>query len=441
MGEFLHSVYWVAIVLGVMILIHEFGHYAAAKFFGVRVDVFSIGFGTRLIGFRRGETDYRISVLPLGGYVKMAGENFMEQRTGDPREFLSHPRWHRFVIAFAGPAMNLLLAVAILTGVFMAHYEYPVLLENPVTVGWVAPDSPAAKAGLQAGDRLVRIENTQNPSWRDAELKIAMSPGQPLSLAVQRGTEFFNAKLVPITVGRDEIGEAGLVPAQRLEVTQIEPSMPAEKAGIKLGDEIVSINGTALYSVPDLSQHLQGLKGQTAEFQIRRNGQMLTLPIAAIEKEIEGDMAWRIGVQSNPIRVTQLPFATALVKSVEWNRRMSLFVFDLLQKLVQRKVSMKQMSGPIGIAKAAGEAARQPGWITLLMLTSTISLQLGLMNLLPIPILDGGIIMFLLLEGLIRRDISIQVKERLYQAAFVFLVLFAVIVIYNDIAKLIPGLG
>src|SRR5438132_13089954 len=145
----LHTIFVMGIVLGFMILIHEFGHYAAAKFFGVRVEVFSIGFGKRLLGFRRGDTDYRISLLPLGGYVKMSGENFMDNRTGDPREFLSHPRWHRFVIAIAGPAMNIVLAIGLLTGVYMVHYETPVFLDKPAVISWIKQDSPAAKAGLQ----------------------------------------------------------------------------------------------------------------------------------------------------------------------------------------------------------------------------------------------------------------------------------------------------
>src|SRR5256885_16440780 len=144
MEHFFISVLAMAAVLGFMILVHEFGHYAAAKYFGVRVEVFSIGFGTRLLGFRKGETDYRISAIPLGGYVKMSGENPMDERTGDPGEFLSHPRWQRFVIALAGPTMNILLAVALLTGVYMVHYERAIYADKPAVVGWVLPGSPAA---------------------------------------------------------------------------------------------------------------------------------------------------------------------------------------------------------------------------------------------------------------------------------------------------------
>src|SRR5881392_4193277 len=160
MSEFLSSIsfLYVVPVLGFMILIHEFGHYAVAKMLGVRVEVFSIGFGKRLVGFTRGETDYRIAAIPLGGYVKMSGENPMDQRTGDPREFMSHPRWHRFLIAIAGPCMNILFAIFLLTCVYLVHYEYPVYMDQAAVVGYVEPGSPAAKAGVQRGDRIVQID-------------------------------------------------------------------------------------------------------------------------------------------------------------------------------------------------------------------------------------------------------------------------------------------
>ena len=152
MSDFFIAVLAVGVILGFMILIHEFGHYAVAKLLGVRVEVFSIGFGKRLIGFRKGETDYRIAAIPLGGYVKMSGENPMDQRTDDPAEFMNHPRWHRFLIAIAGPAMNIALSIALLTGVYMFHYEYPAAYDASTTIGWVLKDSAAAKAGIQAGE-------------------------------------------------------------------------------------------------------------------------------------------------------------------------------------------------------------------------------------------------------------------------------------------------
>src|SRR3981189_681704 len=178
----LHTIFVMGIVLGFMSLIHEFGHYAPAKYFGVRVEVFSIGFGKRLLGFRKGDTDYRISAIPLGGYVKMSGENPMDERTGDPAEFMSHSRWHRFLIAIAGPSMNILLAIFLLTVVYMGHYEYPALLDEPTVIGWVIKNTPAEKADLHIGDRIVRIDGIDNPNWEQVDTKEALSAGQPIDV-------------------------------------------------------------------------------------------------------------------------------------------------------------------------------------------------------------------------------------------------------------------
>src|SRR6201984_552126 len=171
MSDFLTLLVAVVAVLGFMILIHEFGHFAVAKWLGVRVEQFGIGFGKRLIGFRRGETDYRINAIPLGGYVKMSGENPMDQRSDDPREFMNHSRWHRFLIAIAGPTMNILLAIFLLTTVYMVHYEYPVFLDQPAVIAGVKLDSPARRAGLQAGDRIAKIDGIENPTWEQVQPK------------------------------------------------------------------------------------------------------------------------------------------------------------------------------------------------------------------------------------------------------------------------------
>src|SRR6202043_1623588 len=193
----LHTIFVIGIVLGFMILIHEFGHYAAAKYFGVRVEVFSIGFGKRLLGFTKNGPDYRIAAIPLGGYVKMSGENPMDDRTGDPREFMSHSRWHRFLIAIAGPTMNILLAIVLLTVVYMVHYEYPAVYDDAPIIGWVLKDTAAARAGFQIGDRITRIDDVQNPTWQQVELKEALSPGQPLDVTVDRNGKTLEKTVVP----------------------------------------------------------------------------------------------------------------------------------------------------------------------------------------------------------------------------------------------------
>lgn len=427
-----------------MILIHEFGHYAVAKLLGVRVEQFAIGFGKRLFGFRKGETDYRINAIPLGGYVKMSGENPMDQRTDDPGEFMNHSRWHRFLIAIAGPTMNILLAVVLLTVVYMVHYEYPIYLDKAAVVQGVRKDSPAQQAGIQAGDRIIKIDGVENPTWEQVQPKVWLSPNQALDVTIQRGNQVLQKTLTPKAVTSSEVGSVGWFPEEPVVVGRVDPNLPAAKAGIKEDDRIVSLNGKPVPSIESMIEALQQTKNQPVDLQVERSGQTLDFKLTPVLSQTEDpkEQRYRLGfVNKGVTKVSQLPFAQALSLSLEQNKKYSFMILELAKKMVQRKISMRAISGPIGIAQDAGYAAQQKGWTPLMELTAGISLNLGIFNLLPIPILDGGVILFLLIEGLMRRDISMNIKERVYQAAFVFLVLFAVMVIYNDLMKTIPGLA
>jgi regulator of sigma E protease len=443
MSDFLISVAAVAVVLGFMILIHEFGHYAVAKLLGVRVEVFSIGFGKRLLGFRKGDTDYRISAIPLGGYVKMSGENPMDERTGDPAEFMSHSRWHRFLIAIAGPTMNILLAIVLLTTVYMVHYEYPVFLDKPAVIEGIKKDSAAAQAGLQPGDRIVKVDNIDNPTWEQLQPRVWLSPNQPLTVSIQRGNQVFQKTIVPQSVTSSEVGSAGWYPEEPVIVGHIEAGTPASKSGLMEDDRIVAMNGTPLVSIESMIERLQQTKTEPVDLTVLRGNQTLNFHMQPVLSKTEDpkEQRYRLGfLNKSETKVTTLPFGQALSLSLEQNKKYSLLILELAKKIAQRKVSLRAVSGPIGIAQDAGYAAQQKGWTPLMELTAGISLNLGIFNLLPIPILDGGVILFLLIEGLMRRDVSLRIKERVYQAAFVFLVLFAVMVIYNDLMKTLPGL-
>src|ERR1700758_1931923 len=438
MSDFLTSVVAVIGVLGFMILIHEFGHYAVAKLLGVRVEQFAIGFGKRLIGFRRGETDYRINAIPLGGYVKMSGENPMDHRTDDPREFMNHSRWHRFLIAIAGPAMNILLAIVLLTTVYMVHYEYPAVYDQAPVIGWVLKDTAAAKAGFEVGDKITRVDGIENPTWEQVELKEALSPGQPLDVQVERGGKILDKTVVPEPTGLDQIGYAGWAPkSSTVTITDLVSGMPAEKAGLKEGDQILTMDGRPVPALAEMVESLKVSKDKPITLTVMRAGEQKTFTV----QPVFTDKSYRIGIGSMEMKVKTLPFAEALNLSLHENRQNALLILELVKKMAQRKISMKSIEGPIRIGQAAGEAARRKGWTPLMSLTAAISLNLGIFNLLPIPILDGGVILFLAIEGVMRREINVRVKERIYQTAFVFLLLFAAVVIYNDIMKTIPGLA
>lgn len=430
------------LVLGTLVVVHEFGHYAAAKFFGVRVEVFSVGFGKRLFGFRRGDTDYRLSLLPLGGYVKMAGENPMEASTGDPAEFMAHPRWQRFIIAVAGPAMNIILAIVLLTGLYMVRYQRPYFMEQPAVIGRVLENSPAEKAGVKAGDRIVQIDGVANPLWEQAMIREMMAGGHQLELTVQRGDQRIPITLTPDAVGKDKRGVAGWEAPLYVEV---QPDAPAAQAGIKSGDQIAAVNGKTLghplsgeAATQELLSLLQSGKEKPVDIKVFRGGEELSFAVTPRLIEISGDTRYRVGL-GTLWRVEKLSFPDAFRASLERNKEFATLIVVMVKKLVQQKVSIKQISGPLGIGQAAGEAFRQDGWLPLVLLTALISINLGIFNLFPIPILDGGMILMLAIEGLMRRDIKREIKERVYQAAFVFLILFAVVVIYNDIAKTAVG--
>jgi regulator of sigma E protease len=271
-----------------------------------------------------------------------------------------------------------------------------------------------------------------------------LSANQPLDITVQRGNQTFQKTLVPEPVTTSEVGSAGWEPNQAIVVADLEAGMPAEKAGIKDGDEIVALDGKPVPAIDALIESLQQTKDKPVDVEVLRDGQKLDFPLKPVladDSEDRTERRYRIGFQgTTQMKVGNLSFVPALRRSLDDNKKLSLMILELVQKLVQRKVSLRTVEGPIGIGRAAGQAASEKGWTPLLELTAAISLNLGIFNLLPIPILDGGVILLLAVEGLMGRDISLNIKERIYQAAFVFLVLFAVMVIYNDLAKTLPGM-
>lgn len=427
----------VVAVLGFMIFVHELGHFLAAKSFGVRVLTFSLGFGKRLCGFQLGGTDYRVSLLPLGGYVKMAGEDPSEVRPGDADEFLAKPRWQRFIIATLGPAANIAVAIVLLAGLYRFHYPKPAYMEEPARVGSVEAKSPAAQAGILSGDLIVQVGDIPNPSWEDLRMKILTTAGEALPVAVQRDGQTLYMTLTPQGTGPDEVGEAGLAPCVPAKVGYVEPGMPAAKAGLQAGDEIVGLDGRPIACWQQLSEGIQASNHKPVELTVSRQGKRFQAAVEPVRGETGGEEKWLIGIgYRGEVVVRQLPWGRALVASVSDNVRNCVVTFDVLGKILTRRMSARSLSGPIGIVEISGQAYRS-GLPDLLMLVSFISLQLGIFNLLPIPILDGGMILLLFIESLMRRDVSLEVRERFAQVGIVFLLLLAVFVTYNDILKAI----
>lgn len=428
---------WFLVLIGVMIVIHELGHYWAARFFDVRIDTFSIGFGPRLFGIKRGETDFRISLIPFGGYVRMAGEHPTDQP--DPRGLLSKPRWQRLIVVFAGPAMNLVLAVAILTGLYMTKYPKLASAESKAVIGAIVPDSPAAKAGLHEGDRIVQIDDQQDPNWEDVFLKEVSSANRELPLLVSRDGALVRAVVTPKMDSASGVGSAGWVPETEVEIHGVEPGMEAEHKGLRKGDIIVSINGQLAHTTPKVHEMIRSSEGKPLDVVYQRDGRTAQVILQPAFKDTDGTPRWMIGAQIGPrIIYSKLGLVDAAKESINQNVKGAGLIFQFLKGIIERRMSAKSLEGPIRIAQLSGEAARE-GAITYIGLMATVSLNLALFNLLPIPILDGGVILLLLIEMLIRRDLSQPIKETVFKLGFVFLMMVVVFVLYNDISKVLPG--
>jgi len=414
------------------------GHYWAARFFDVKIETFSFGFGPRLFGFRRGETDFRFSLILFGGYVKMAGEQPGDDQPADPRALTAKPRWQRLIIAFAGPAINIVLAVALLAGLFMVHYEKFPNPNSPV-IGYLAPDGAAAKAGIQVGDKVVQIEDIPDPTWEQIAIRGATSPGQPLNVWVVRAGERLHLTLTPATEEKQGIGNAGWAQESEIEVAGVLKGMEGERQGLMRGDILVSVNGRTLRSIGRLNEIEHETNGAPLDLVYSRKGQPHRVTVKPVRREEgPGGPRWMIGLSLQPrVEITKLPLPQALYESTHQNIQNTQLIIKSLEGIVKRKMSAKSLQGPIGIAQMSGEAARE-GPVPYFGLMAAVSLNLAIFNLLPIPILDGGVMLMLFVEMLMRRDLDMKVKETVVKVGFVFLMFVVMFVIYNDISKIFP---
>jgi regulator of sigma E protease len=432
------------IVLGIMVLVHEFGHFAVAKLCGIRVETFSIGFGKRLFGFRRGDTDYRISLLPLGGYVKMSGDNPGEAPT-DPGDFNAHPRWQRILVALAGPFANFILALGLMTGVSMLHNEVQEYITSPAHTDYIPINTAASRAGIHSGDLIVHYDTVENPTWDQVAIRSLLNINQTVAFSYMHDGQRVDTKLfVEAKNGADNfsLDRLGLIPKMQnvpVQIDSLEPNMPAARAGLKPHDQIASIDGLQLHSVPALLAYLQDQAGKPASLVVLRDGHSIPVELTPELAEVgDGTKDYRIGFRPAqlPVKIERLPFTKAVAASWEYNKKGSLLIVEVMKRMFTRQVSVRSLSGPIGIGQQIHQAASMPGWMPIIGLMAYISINLGIFNLLPIPILDGGMILFLLVESLLRRDLNQQLKERVYQVAFVCILVFAAMVIFNDISKL-----
>ncbi|MCH7665182.1 MAG: RIP metalloprotease RseP [Acidobacteria bacterium] len=422
-----------AFALGVIIFVHEGGHLLAAKLFRIQAHVFSLGFGKRLWGFERGGTDYRVSLFPLGGYVQLSGEDPSEVGD-DPSEFLNRPRWQRVLVYLAGPMMNIVLAIFLVAVVFMVGIEVAAPPELPSIVGSVRPDSPADRAGLAPGDVITAIGQKSVTRWEEVRFAILTSPGTPVEIGFQRLDQTLTTTLVPDTVPKYEFGDAGVFPKMLPRIAGLFPGDPAEAAGLQVGDEIRAVDGRPLSGQRDFVEYLSARPGESIEIEVERGDTVLTLAVVPRENEGRG---W-IGVSLASTSFQQYGPLESVVQSCRFSWDVTRQTFSVLGKIFSGRLAAKSaLSGPIQIAALSGAAARS-GFPNLLYLMGLISISIAILNLMPVPVLDGGQIAVLLVESLFRRDLSLTLKERFNQVGFVLIIMLMVMVLYFDLRKVIP---
>lgn len=415
--------------LGAIIFVHEAGHLLVAKAFKMRVLAFSLGFGKRIWGFTRGETEYKVSMIPLGGYVKLSGEDIAESDRSDPRDFLNQPRWQRILVYLAGPAMNAVLSVCLMAGLFMIGIEVPTLQSVPSVVGTVEAGSAGERAGLLPGDRIVAVAGKKTERWQDVAFPVMTAIGKPLAFEVERDGARQTLTVTPEKPADFDFGDAGIFPKLLPRVGAVVKGAPAEGAGFAVGDEIRSIDGRALASPGQFVEYVEAHAGQSVSVEVLRKGQTLHLTVVPEDQGGRG----KIGVQ---LTIAQrFPPLEAFRESVRFNVDIARQSLAVIGKIFKREVAAKSaLAGPIEIAAQSGAAARS-GLKNLFYLMAVLSLSIGLLNLFPIPILDGGQITILLIESVARRDLSLAVKERIAQVGFALVVLLMVTVLWFDISK------
>ena len=420
-------------VLGVLVFVHEMGHYLMARRIGIRVLTFSLGFGPKLLTVRRGDTDYCLSAIPLGGYVKMAGENPDDVRSGADDEFLSKTKWERFQVLIMGPTMNIILAFVVMAVVLYQGADVPAYEEQPPIVGYVMEASPAEQSGIRVGDLILRIGGRPVQTWEELFVTVMPRAERELEVVLRRGLQEVTIQVTPEAQTQFQVGDLGVVPIMQPQILNVLTGDPADLAGIRPRDVITAVNGEPITRDNPFVETINANADVALMLTVVRGGQTLKIEVTPA---LRGNVGL-IGVELSPFEVRTIEPGPlqAIQMSFEKNYAWSGLIFQTLGGLLTSETSPKQLVGPLGIAQLSGGAA-QIGMVALFTLMAMISLNLGILNLLPIPVLDGGHIFIMALEGLSRRDFSVRIKEKIQLAGFVVLLMLMVTVIYNDLTRI-----
>ena len=414
-----------AVVISLLVMVHELGHHLMAKWFGVPVEVFSVGFGPRLLGIRYAGTDYRLSAIPFGGYVKMAGTSLAE-RERTPNGFDSKAPWQRFLIMLAGPVMNIGFALVLATVALWFGIELPAYRTDPPIVHAVVEQSAAERSGVRAGDRIVAVSGQEISSWAGVDAQLAGRAAQSVSLTLQRGGETIDVRL-PVNVEPQDALGIGVLPRVYPIVRSIERGGAADRAGLRVGDAIVAVGGKPTTVMTDVAAAFESAK-HSPSLEVVRHGETRSISIPADSRSFGA-------VARIPTAIYRPETSDALGLGVRAIAANTIGILKTIGGLIVRDIPTSQLIGPVGLAQITGESS-QLGWRALLAAMAFISLNLGLCNLLPIPILDGGHMLMLLIEGVTRRRVPFGLRKGLVSAGAVAMLLLLIATFFNDLGRL-----
>ncbi len=446
--DIVQKIWWFSVVLGLLVTFHEFGHFLVARWAGVKVLKFSLGFGPKVLGRRIGETEYLLSAIPLGGYVKMFGEDTGETITPEERKrsFVHKPLWKRTLIVAAGPGFNFLLSYLIFSAwlAMGAPLPIPSFSELSPTIHALKAESPVARAGLHIGDRITKIDEHEITTKGDAHAALAESGGREVTVTVRRGDAL---KTFAVTPERDDPPSGdqtryviGIEEAPPL-VTSVMPNMPAEAAGFEDNDRVLTIQGEPIHTWSQMTNMIRANPNTPLIVQVDRAGAMLTLTITPEPHQVTEDgqpaVIGKIGIMGSgrSMIYAASPF-TAVFQGAKATWRWSELTVISIYKMLTGEISSKNIGGPIMIASASGAAAER-GLPDLMFLAAILSINLGILNLLPIPILDGGHLFFFACEAVLRRPLAERQRAFTQQVGILLLMGIMLFAFFNDIQRLL----